>query len=560
MKKWACDFETTTDKDDCRIWLFGCYSLETEEFKWGTDIYHFINWSTSDSKHPKICYFHNLAFDSEFIIDALFRAGFVHRFGTKKLNEKEFTTLISETGVIYSMKIKLNGCYCTFYDSLKILKYSVKDLPKAFGLEYSKGEIDYKKYREIGYKPDENEINYLYYDVKIVAKALKLMFDKGIDKITLPSSAISFYKNLIGESRFKNDFPELTQSEDKYIRASYRGGFTYLNPKFKNKIIENGNVFDVNSLYPAMMHSKLLPYGKPKHFNGKYKYDKTYPLYVQGFICRFELKENHIPTIQIKHSMYFSGTEYLTTSNGEEVYLCLTNVDLQLFFNHYNVTVIEYLDGYKFMGSKYLFKEYVEYWSQIKIESKNNRDVGMYTIAKLMLNSFYGKFGTNPVGRNKIPVWMDDKVHYIKSDKITRNALYIPVATFVTSYARETTIRAAQNCYNDFIYADTDSLHLATKKLPNIDIHNTKLGSWKHESEFLVGKYLRSKCYMELLREPNSENDYKWKITVAGMPPSCYNKVNIDNFNYGSSYAGKLQTKRVKGGVVLIDTVFTIKE
>ena len=75
----------------------------------------------------------------------------------------------------------------------------------------------------------------------------------------------------------------------------------------------------------------------------------------------------------------------------------------------------------------------------------------------------------------------------------TRVPLYIPVGTFVTSYARNVTIRAAQKCYYRFIYADTDSLHLIGKEIPPIDVDQLKLGAFKLESVFTKAKFLRSK-------------------------------------------------------------------
>lgn len=49
-------------------------------------------------------------------------------------------------------------------------------------------------------------------------------------------------------------------------------------------------------------------------------------------------------------------------------------------------------------------------------------------------------------------------------------------------------------------------------------------------------------------------------ITCAGMPKSCYSKVEWDKFKTGFSCGGKLTFKHVKGGVKLVETEFTIKE
>ena len=49
------------------------------------------------------------------------------------------------------------------------------------------------------------------------------------------------------------------------------------------------------------------------------------------------------------------------------------------------------------------------------------------------------------------------------------------------------------------------------------------------------------------------------KITCAGMPTSCYEHVTWENFHIHESFKGKLVPKHVKGGIILTDTIFTIK-
>lgn len=44
------------------------------------------------------------------------------------------------------------------------------------------------------------------------------------------------------------------------------------------------------------------------------------------------------------------------------------------------------------------------------------------------------------------------------------------------------------------------------------------------------------------------------------MPPRCYSQVNFENFKKGLTVGGKLVYKRVDGGVLLINTEYTIKE
>lgn len=168
------------------------------------------------------------------------------------------------------------------------------------------------------------------------------------------------------------------------------GGFTYLNPIYKEKDVENGVVLDVNSLYPSVMYEKLLPFGEPIFFEGEYKKDRVYELYIQMITCSFELKENKIPTIQIKNNRsFFRSNEYLTSSNGEIVCLVLTNIDLQLFLEQYNVYDLEYVCGWKFKGIKGIFKDYIDKWITRKNEATLSGNGGQRQLAKLMLNSLY---------------------------------------------------------------------------------------------------------------------------------------------------------------------------
>ena len=98
---------------------------------------------------------------------------------------------------------------------------------------------------------------------------------------------------------------------DESVRRSYRGGFTYLPPEYKEVDVGEGLVFDVNSLYPSVMRNCPLPYDEPIFYVGEYQPDPIYNLYVQEIECAFELKEGHIPTIQVgwglsKHLILFT--------------------------------------------------------------------------------------------------------------------------------------------------------------------------------------------------------------------------------------------------------------
>lgn len=456
-------------------------------------------------------------------------------------------------------------------------------IAKDFNLPIKKLELDYKEKREKGHILTDDEVAYIKNDVEIMARALKIMFDENLTKMTIGSDALANYKEI--NKNFNKYFPILPYEIDKDIRKSYKGGFTYLNEVYKEKETGAGIVLDVNSLYPSVMMYEKLPFGEPIFFNGKYESDKLYPLYIQTISCIFDIKNGKIPTIQIKNNLSFLPNEYVKSSGGDIVTLTLTSVDLELFFEHYDVKELTFHSGWKFKGIKGLFTKYIEYWSNKKIQAKKDKNTALYRIAKLMLNSLYGKFGLNPDVRGKFPYLDENKiVKYAMYPAETREPIYIPVASFITSYARKKTITTSQKIkeysikkYGKdlYVYSDTDSIHClfdaellpdGTITLPNdkelyevIDIDEYYLGAWKLESIFKRGKYLRQKCYIEL------GFDDKMNVTVAGLPKKLGNLITFENFNIGFTTENietdnkKLTYKHVKGGVMLVDTEFSIK-
>ena len=582
MKKYTADFETSTPswliKDNrARVWAFSmCEIGNPQNIKYGTDINDFFQF-LQNTRENYLLYFHNLKYDAQYILNWLFENDYKFIKDKKERKSKTFTTLISDMGQFYSIEIyfdvknKKHINKVTIYDSLKILNFSVEKIAKDFNLPIRKLNLDYERYREEGYQLQKYEIDYIINDVKIMALALEIMFLENLTKMTIGSNALSNYKELT--PNFERIFPELSQDLHKILKKSYRGGFTYLNPLYENKETGKLIVLDVNSLYPSVMVNDTLPYGTPIFYTGKYKEDLLYPLYIQTISCSFKIKEGKIPTIQIKNNIMFLANEYLESSNDEIITLTLTNVDLKLFFEHYDVYDLTFEYGFKFMCRKGMFEDYINYWSDRKIQAKKEDNNAVYKIAKLMLNSLYGKFGTSVETRSKYPYYEDGQVKYEMSDIEVRKGVYLPVATFITSYARLKTISTSQKIrdytlkkygVDYYIYSDTDSIHML--ELPEeelkqfVDIDDYRLGAWKLESKARRGKFIRQKCYIE--------EDYEGNINtaVAGLPKSLGKYITFENFERGFSVLAselekthKLRYMSTKGGVVLVDTDFTIK-
>lgn len=567
LASFSDDFETTTDPLDCRVWLWGSVPVDNSlaPMDWGTDIESYISFV---GRVASIRYFHNLKHDGAFILDYLMKRGFTYHAGDKRdMPPNTFSTLISDSGKWYSFVVKWdNGTKTEFRDSLKKINMSVARIAQAFnfaddeGLE--KGDIDYHAYRPVGYQPTEAELDYQQRDVSIVAAALKQVLDSGMVRLTTASDSLAEYKRLFGTQNFDATFPVLAPEIDAEIRRAYRGGFTYADDRFSKKRQGAGIVLDVNSLYPSVMYNDVLPYGEPERFDGGPQPTKSKPLCIFGVTFTARIKPKHIPIIQLKGSSRFVGTEYLKVID-EPVTLMVTDVDWKMYNEHYDIDVIAMHGGWRFAGVVGLFKEYIDKWSKIKAESTG----GKKEIAKLHLNSLYGKFATNPNITGKYPTLENDLVKLKRGPEEFKDPVYTAVGVFVTAYARALTIRAAQRNYDVFAYADTDSLHLLTDTIPaEIDVDPVRMGAWKFEYAFKEALYVRAKAYLESTYDPCPEGcaaEHKhtapYHVAWAGLPEKIQSTLTFDNVWDGRVITeGKLQPKTVPGGVVLIDVPYKL--
>lgn len=581
----VADFETTTltEKEESdlrnkkvtvenlktRVWAWGITEIgrtKDEQIIVGTKIEDFMSFVSKLENNSKI-YFHNLKFDGHFILSYLLKNNFTMVEKREHAIENSFYTMISDTGLFYSITVVYKRYQrnnrmqkITFYDSLKKLPYTIERIGKAFNLDYQKVDVDenfYRKQRDEDYQLTDFDIKYLKADIKVLSQAMKILEDQDMKKMTTASNALEFFKNSIGgEKQFRNYFPKLENDIDNDIKLAYKGGVTMVKEELRSKTIKDGMVFDVNSMYPYIMKTQLMPYDTPLFYHGQYKENKEYPLYIQEMKCEFKLKENHLPTLQIKRQiLLYKPSEYLTESNGLTT-LQLTNVDLDLFFKHYHVTNIEYVCGYMFKGIHGIFDNYIDYWGSVKESSTG----AMRELAKLMLNSLYGKFGTKTNIQSK-NAFLENNIVKLKPSEIEIiDPIYSAIAVYTTAYGRSLLLTTAQDNYERFIYCDTDSIHVQGLEPLKIDIDPNRLGAWDHEGTFYRAKFLGAKCYIEDFKEIKEINQKEQlKIVCAGMSKNQHDQVTFENFEIGLITHGKLQPKIIDGGVVLVNVDYEVK-
>ena len=604
---YVADFENTTGGNKTRVWGAAIAQVDTSANDYqvivNNEVFIFDNideFMLFLTKLPAktVIYFHNFAnYDGWIILYWLLKHGYVYT--TDKRIRKRFTGIITDDRQIYQLKVRLNGKHTIeFRDTCKLVAGKLDKIGKNLKCSTPKlvGTVDYDdpQKNDPNYKMTDIERAYLKNDVVLLAEIFKKILKMGSlsEFLTAGSFAFSEMKHCLYQDThclsddemeakrltkwYKKDlqdnyralFPEIPQGIDKRIRKAYRGGYC-INWSDGEVYDGHGIVLDFNSLYPSVMVNKPYPYGIPRYFDSKHGIP-TCECFIVHILTRFKLKDGCLPFIQIKGSPFYVENEYIREQVDDEVDLWLTSVDYKLFHDMYNVLYEELIEGYEFSSCDTLFNNFVtsHYAMKANAPDKTTRQV-----AKIILNSSYGKFGTRIERFTGEPcINADDVVglHLIASTDMP-SATYIPVACFVTAYGREKTIRSAVKVIEHLRYIDTDSLHLVditldeVKKIFNID--DKALGALACESEFDQGRWVRQKTYVErniiedgqTLAEPHI-NIKACGLTDEGKEELLTHDDLFMEFTFGLTVKGcKLMKHTVQGGCNLHRVDFNIR-
>lgn len=384
----------------------------------------------------------------------------------------------------------------TFIDSLAHLKSSVENLGKIIDLTKLKCDI-------IGNMPSDAEEwkelkKYNIRDSQITFEFMKWLQknynDMGCNmKLTIASSSMDLMrrKYLTFETRQEEREKILFQYKSYYggrTEAFKRGFFDETYPRIK--------VYDVNSLYPYCMKNFEYPYPEG-YFMNKVTSDK-----IESFNgCAYvHLKANpdlNIPVMPMKEDKLYFPIGHIRG------------------FYDFNTIRTALKNGYEFIeGGRGLvyenvhrpFKNYIEDLYKKRLEFKKFDD-NRQLIAKILMNSHYGKYGYNYTNKERLissdDIGEDDTVTSlaylkqgiikIKSDENSKIPLYVyPLyASYVTSYARSVMFNHFKNVgVNRVFYSDTDCI------FTDRDLCTSKdLGELKLESDFEKIIIVKPKMY-----------------------------------------------------------------
>ena len=436
-------------------------------------------------------------------------------------------------------KFKLGEAECR--DSINILPVALS--------EYQKDDFDYKILeRELRNIP-ENRLKiqaYLKSDcINLYDMVSKFIAEYGIN-LTLAGTSIKQWKKIS-----KLDVPSSTEYYYDYFKPYYYGGRVQC---FKKGLIhENFNVVDINSAYPRAMldnHAYSLAYNYIK---------KLPPIesekFVYGFYTITALSKGGLPFRDEKENKL-----YFPMDNEVREY-SVTGWELKAAIETNTISDIKFVRG--FMHTHFEnFKTYIEHFYTMRKQAKKDKDKAKDLFAKLLMNSLYGKFATNPKAYKKYFITDDEKVKnaaIILKDNDLNFAGYlgdwfvlespippsemkfynIATAASITGYVRAFLWRSiCQVGIDNVLYCDTDSL--ATTNIEGLDL-GVELGQWKDEGEFIYAAIAGRKLYA--FKDMNG--DYKIaskgarltadEITEIAAGGSAYYRFDAPSFSYNKS-------------------------
>jgi hypothetical protein len=510
----------------------------------------------------KMLYFHNWAgYDAYHLLNPLIELAHEMNWIVKPLLRK---------GKIIHVVVFTNSGEKIFEikDSILIVPGSLGNLAKSFNLEVQKDHFPHyfdvlkvnKKAHYIGPWPayecfeskrtslkDYQELiakypvfdfmaysrQYLHNDCFTLLEILRRFFSEIKDEfevdpmknLTIPSIAFKTWRTIQLDSK-KTTIVDFSQSFDEFFRESYLGAIVDV----YKPLVHNAFYYDVNSLYPTAM-TKSMPTGNP--IFGNVTIDEFMSTDWYGYVKA---------TVQAPKDLFIGLLPIrmdgkLISPIGTFTGSWLSD-ELKFALNHgYKLLSIAY--GYKFERTEGLFSNYINKLNQMKIQAQLDNKPSKRNLAKLMMNSSYGRFGLNvenaitniftpdqakiictafPIIRSIPFTNGNELIEYtpipypgiVESGLISKNEIEpyinlntqlmrtnVPIAAAVTAYSRmiinEYKIKAL-NLGIDVIYSDTDSL-VVNNTLPQEWLSETELGKFKLEHTINTGYFLAPKLY-----------------------------------------------------------------
>nr|DAK61401.1 MAG TPA: DNA polymerase B [Caudoviricetes sp.] len=545
-------------------------------------------------------YFHNLRFDQSFIQSAYERANHTLIL-SPDVSIVSIENMMGNMGVMYRSTLKYefklekrdpisHRRYRTksvqLWDSAKIWTTSIENLGKTYGLV--KGDKN-GTVQALATEITREYVDYCFMDCKILMTAMEHYFDevrKATDDtvkfgyITAASTSMNLYKYSMKDKLTERQFRQLFPTGDdigfsELLRKTYKGGPQLMNPLLRYILLDNENTFDANSMHPTQMVKMPMPVGKEIPISPQELEDNDYKLKGMHWYGSCRIMATVKPevgrgTYMTKNTRAY-GTS-LPTELRPEILEVLTDIDFEILARDYDIDYIEFEEVYAFKTMTGLFTNFIMYWYNKKAEAGAEGNKPLKAFCKLIINSFYGKWGTNPDRIETDYILNEDECLRVQDVTPDRTAdekvsqYYLPIAVWTTAYSRKLLDDACWAVgWEHIAYTDTDSIHVVGLDADVIEdrLHKagigtdgSELGDFKHESHSEKALYIRNKGYFHF-----NEDEFNGKISPISVKMAGCNKwdwksiedVVEDGRMKEGLVASSLMAFNIRGGKMLLE-------
>lgn len=575
------------------------------------------------NKRNAVIYFHNMKFDAYNILYALLTLGYIYIDDIKQL--------VIQDSNWYTFRLNYRGISLEFRDSYKLISQPLRSFQKTFGLSIGKSTEDSWKDRldEVATvnallnRTEPGLMEYALLDVDVLQAGLdkfwELQGGKKASKLTAASLAYSewlivieehgyrtadgvYHEGFIEEDKKKKLTIVMDDDMPKFIHGitnyTYRGAVCYPNPDYTNKTLKGIYVYiDANSLYPSAM----LPSVQGRNRYNQMELTHYYPVgvpdrlksmpteeimkdrrYISFLKLRIKAKikpDAVIPFVSLgRQGRVGEGFNRLYQTNDflreiDETFW-VTSIDYRSIQNYYDIEEQEFIEGIIYTPkntSCEIFDEYIRKWRAIKEQAAREGNAGLKQLAKIMLNSLYGKFAQSIDNIETFFEFGENGSLTVSEGSFDGKTSLknMGIAAMITSYAREILLDVANILSpEEFLYCDTDSIIMTEsgwRKIREVKglLDKAEFGCWDVEHIVKEVKILHQKCYM-ITEFEAFQRDHKRERTIvkcAGASEDIKRFIRYDNFNRGETIKGARmkKAKQTIGGITLESRPFSIK-
>lgn len=427
---------------------------------------------------------------------------------------------------VYQITLFFEGSKIVIRDSLAIFPGTLRQFADSFTPELPKENIDFDA--GMIFDPEnEDHRHYALRDAEILRRGLP-RFNALLQRhfgVTLghttAGTALMAWQATLPEWQYFDC--SRWGDEEEFVRSAYFGGLVFLT---RTDEIKNAVTFDINSSYPAQMCKHGVPWGQ------KITTKDWRTEYMGIFRVRVRAPEDLvvpiIPRRDEKGYMRWHGGEFITT---------VTNTELK-FAEAHGYEILDVQQGIAWEERIFPFNAFIEKCKAIRFAYAGKPEE---TLAKLMQNALYGKFGAR---RERLVVFQpdeddematlealpldDDGFWWIKKE-FAEDLRCIPAwAVFITAHARMHLLHTVYSVgVQNVIYGDTDSLTVLPGVVNKFD-QGKEYGQWKLEKRWKRFRALAPKVYAGIL------DDGRYKGAAKGLP-----KKKMDESMWGKLLAGE---------------------